>query len=186
MKRVSSNSNNQLPNITPLPLTKHLLFKKCVLMHKLIHGKCPVYLEQMFASTLKYNVDSRLMTLTIPRPRLNLFKSSLKFSGTSAWNKLPKLLKGPCSTNNFKDKLLQYLNSLDPTWCKTSFKPVFIFFTHQLRKLICYYIIFFFICHHRKYLSDIGRKLNHLYTSNLMYYIFPQCFDTDDNDNCLN
>ena len=115
LNKVSSNSVYQPTYSKPLPLKKHLFYNKCVLMHKLIYSKCPTYLEKSFASTLNFNFDSRQMTLIIPRPRIDLFKASLRFSGTTAWNKLPKRLKEPCSMKTFKDKLLLYLHSLDPT-----------------------------------------------------------------------
>ena len=115
LQRVSNKSIDQHTNYIPLPLTNHLKHNKCVLMHKLIHGKCPIYLEQTFETTLKYNTNSRHMTLIVPRPRIDLYKSSLRFSGTHAWNSLPKSLKGPFSTKTFKNKLSLYLHSLEST-----------------------------------------------------------------------
>lgn len=113
LQRISSSSNDQHTFCKPLPLIDHLRYNKCVFMHKLIYNKCPAYLKQTFQSELQFNIDSRHMTMSIPKPRIDLFKSSLRFSGTTAWNSLPKKLKEPCSTKLFKDKLLLYLHSFN-------------------------------------------------------------------------
>ena len=115
ISKISSNSSDQYNFRQPLSLTNHLKFNKCVLVHKLVHGKCPSYLEQMVESTQRCDVSSRHMTFILPRPRIDLYKSSLNYSGPFVWNSLPNNLKGPSSTKTFKDKLLLYLHSLDPT-----------------------------------------------------------------------
>ena len=116
MHKISCNSNEQYTFCKPLSLTNHLKYNKCVMMHKLVHGKCPYYLEQIIESSLRCrSINSRNMTLILPRPRIDLYKSSLRYSGTYVWNSLPRYLKGPSSTNTFKDKLSLYLHSLDPT-----------------------------------------------------------------------
>lgn len=104
--------NKQL--LIPLSLTQHLKFNKCTLMHKIIHGKCPAYLEQNIGCYVRGNPHSRCGTLILPKPRIDLFKSSLTYSGTSCWNSLPKNLKEPLSTKTFKAKLQYYIRS-NPT-----------------------------------------------------------------------
>lgn len=103
----------QLP--APLPLTKHLILNKCVLMHKIIFGKCPTYLHQTIVCYETRNPNSRNATLTLPKPRIDLYKSSLAYSGTHCWNNLPKHLKEPFSTTTFKEKLGQYMRAESQT-----------------------------------------------------------------------
>ena len=78
-----------------------------------MYGKCSAYLNDTIVSSKRGSTDSWHMTLIKPQPRIELFKGSLVFSGTTCWNKLPKDLKQPLSTPTFKRKLLVYLHSCD-------------------------------------------------------------------------
>ena len=115
LRKVSSGSEEECAPQQPLSLTNHLKYNKCILMHKIIHGKCPAYLEKTITSSSRYSINSRHMTLIVPKPRIDLFKSSLEYSGVFCWNGLPKNLKQSFSTKTFKDKLMSYLQSCDPT-----------------------------------------------------------------------
>ena len=115
LRKVSSGFQNEYALCRPLSLTNHLIYNKCILMHKIMHRKCPSYLEKTFTSTPRSSTNSRHMTLILPKPRIDLFKSSLEYSGTFWWNNLPKHLKQPCSIKTFKNKLLLHLRSCDPT-----------------------------------------------------------------------
>ena len=113
LRKVSDSFTDKSMLSKVLPLKTHLIYNKCILMHKIVHGKCPAYLNDTIVSSKRGAFDSRHMTLIKPQPRIELFKGSLVFSGTTCWNKLPKDLKQPLSTPTFKRKLLVYLHSCD-------------------------------------------------------------------------
>ena len=62
------------------PLRQHLAYNKCMFMFKLRNRKVPEYMQEFFKeSHSKYAQASKLYV--IPRPRVDIFKASLSFSG---------------------------------------------------------------------------------------------------------
>ena len=72
-----------------LPLKDKLYLNKCVFMHMVVNGLVP----PKIANNFTINPNRHNHKISFPRPRNNLFKSSLMFSGGSAWNNLPSYLK---------------------------------------------------------------------------------------------
>lgn len=98
-------SNEQkLSSLGILPLYQHLSFNKCVLMFKLSNDQLPNYLNQFFQkSNTSYGLLHNLYV--IPKPRIDKYKNSFSFSGSSVWNKLPVPLKSMTTTAMFKQEL---------------------------------------------------------------------------------
>ena len=91
-----------------LPLDKQLTFNKAVIAHKIYHNKAPPYLSQLFRKATDRHVSIRL---TLPSVRIDIFKSSLAYSGSVLWNKnIPNKLKGVSSTPSFKKHFRHYLH----------------------------------------------------------------------------
>ena len=69
-------------------------------MHKVLNNNSPNYLAQLFISHQSHYTNSR-NNLYVPRPRLDLFKTSISFAGASLWNSLPQNIKScislPCT-----------------------------------------------------------------------------------------
>ena len=91
-----------------LPLSEHLKYNKAIFLHKIYHKKTPSYLEQLLKKAPdRYGSLNVLPTL----PRIDLFKTSLSYSGSVIWNSLSPDLKKNMSTCSFKqhlyDKLLK-------------------------------------------------------------------------------
>ena len=97
---VGSSDSNKFHE--PFCLKKHLMYNKCILMHKIFYEKGPSYLSGTIMSTPRSDDDSRHMTLILPKPKIDLYKSSLKYSGTLCWNSLPKHLKEHMCTKPLK------------------------------------------------------------------------------------
>ena len=94
-----------------LPLSKQLKYNKAQLIHKIYHGKTPPYLNQILnKATTRYGSSN----LIAPLPRIDLFKTSLSYSGTEIWNQLPTSLKIPMTSHSFKAKAHKYYNDLPP------------------------------------------------------------------------
>ena len=74
---------------------------KAILMNKIIVGNAPHTLQNKFEPTAR-ETDK----LQVPVPRIDLFKSSLLYSGCLLWNTLPPTLGSMNSTVKFKETLI--------------------------------------------------------------------------------
>ena len=89
-----------------LQLSEHLKFNKATIIHKVYYEKSPEYLNKLITKAPNRYGSKNLVP---PLPRIDLFKSSLSFSGSAIWNDLPSNLKENMSTDTFKHNLYQYL-----------------------------------------------------------------------------
>ena len=78
-------------------------------MHKVFNNNSPNYLAQLFFSHQSHYSNSR-NNLYMPRPRLDLFKTSISFTGVSLWNCLPQNIKSRISLPCFKRNLHIYVS----------------------------------------------------------------------------
>ena len=86
-----------------LPLSSRLMCNKARFVHKIVtSGRAPIYVS----TKLLINQSSRNSSrkLNVPIPRIDLFKSSLVYSGPTLWNSLPSVLRLPVSPSVFKKK----------------------------------------------------------------------------------
>ena len=89
-----------------LPLKKQLDLNKTTLIHKIYNNKTPTYLTNIITkASNRYNSKK----LIVPQPKLDLFKTSLSFSGSILWNSLPNEMKKITSIKGFRKKLYSYL-----------------------------------------------------------------------------
>ena len=87
-----------------LPLHAKLKYNKGIYMQKIMSGNAPPSVTRFFPIH-----SSREHTkINIPRSRIDLFKSSLTYSGASLWNSLPLAIKSR-SNYSFKKHYLSYL-----------------------------------------------------------------------------
>ena len=93
-----------------LPLSSRLMSNKGRFLHKIVSGRAPMYLS----TKLLINQSSRNSSrkLNVPIPRIDLFKSSLVYSGPVLWNSLPSELRLPVSPSVFKKHLTLHMLSL--------------------------------------------------------------------------
>ena len=90
LKRTSlTNKDYKVAQI--LPLSSRLMSNKARFVHKIVSGRAPIYLS----TKLLINQSSRNSSrkLNVPIPRIDLFKSSLVYSGPALWNSLPSELR---------------------------------------------------------------------------------------------
>ena len=101
-------TDQKLQHIGMLPLKTHLLYNKCIFMYKFWNNRLPKYLSPFFQrSGSWYGLTHKLFLL--PLPRIEMFKSSLSFSGSSAWNQLSITLKSYHTLSKFKSALMKSL-----------------------------------------------------------------------------
>jgi len=89
-------------------LQKHFAFNKAIHMHKIAHNKAPSYLLGLFTPLQSRHTRSN-ERLMVPRPRVDIFKSSFSFSGASLWNSLPPQIKHCTSLSSFKKYTRAYM-----------------------------------------------------------------------------
>ena len=84
-----------------LPLSSRLMCNKARFVHKIVtSGRAPIYVSTKLLINQSLRNSSR--KLNVPIPRIDLFKSSLVYSGPALWNSLPSVLRLPVSPSVFK------------------------------------------------------------------------------------
>ena len=97
-------TDEKMKALNILPLQKQLYFNKAVLMLKVNSRMTPSYITSLFRES-----NTRPNRYVLPKPRIDLFKTSLSFSGSSCWNSLPVAIKTAGTSKRFKMELHQYL-----------------------------------------------------------------------------
>ena len=90
-----------------LPLHAKLKYNEGIYMQKIMSGNALPSVTRFFP----INSSREHTKINIPRPRIDLFKSSLTYSGASLWNSLPLAIKSR-SNYSFKKHYLSYLTSI--------------------------------------------------------------------------
>ena len=105
LNKSSSLTDSDYKDLNILPLKARLLFNKGVLMHKIVHGNAPSSLKSM----ITVNNFRHSHKIDLPLPEITLFKSSLKYSGSWLWNRLPTSLKDETRFKRFKKMYYEFL-----------------------------------------------------------------------------
>ena len=77
-------------------------------MQKIALGTVPLALQSKFQ-----RCSPQHGKLQVPIPRLDLFKSSLHYSGSLLWNALPQTVKSSNSISVFKNRLKRHFKSIE-------------------------------------------------------------------------
>ena len=97
-------TDEKMEALNILPLQKQLYLNKAVLMFKVNRRMTPSYITSLFRES-----NNRPNRYVLPKPRIDLFKTSLSFSGSSCWNSLPVAIKTAVTIKRFKMELHQHL-----------------------------------------------------------------------------
>ena len=93
-----------------LNLPQQLAYNKGIFMHKVLNNYSPNYLAQLFISHQSHYTNSK-NNLYVPRPRLDLFETSISFAGASLWSSLPQNMKScislPCLKRNMHNYMFE-------------------------------------------------------------------------------
>ena len=106
-------TDDKLKVLQILPLTKQLEYNKLIVTHNIYNGRTPTYLNNLIKKTAERYAS---MNLLAPTPRIDLYKTSLAYSGTELWNKLPIEIRKITSRNTFKKSLLKHLLKAAGWW----------------------------------------------------------------------
>ena len=105
LNRNSSLTISDYKTLNILPLKLKLTYNKGIMMHRIMMGYAPTNLSTRFP--INYARHSK--SISTPLPRIDLFKTSLTYSGGMLWNTLPTFLKEKTSHESFKEKYFLYL-----------------------------------------------------------------------------
>ena len=81
---------------------------KAILMQKIALGTVPLTLQSKFQRFIRQHGK-----LQVPVPRLDLFKSSLHYSGSILWNALPQTVRSSNSIPVFKNRLKRHFKPIE-------------------------------------------------------------------------
>ena len=104
----SLTTDTKLRYLGLLPLKEKFMFNKAVLVFKAYTNLPPPYLKQLFICS---NTRATSRFITLPEPRIDLFKTSFSFSGASLWNTIPTQIKSCNSLISFKTQLHKWFRS---------------------------------------------------------------------------
>ena len=87
-------------------------YQKALLMFKILNGQAPLYLQESFRLTSDVRVQnlrsSSSLQLYIPKPKSELFRKTLVYSGSTVWNSLPFYIKNANSVHHFKSLYIRW------------------------------------------------------------------------------
>lgn len=91
---------------------ERVVYQKAILMFKTMHDLAPSYLKDIFRYTGEiHNRNLRSTShnlLYIPKPKCELYRKSMAFSGSKIWNTIPETVKNANSVQQFKQRYLQW------------------------------------------------------------------------------
>ena len=102
-----SNLEEAQNRLNMLSFSESVFLQKAKVMYKVSNNIAPEYLTDLFKmresnsnSTLNLRSVSNKHFL-IPKPKINLFKNSLSYSGALVWNSIPLDIKNSMTLNSF-------------------------------------------------------------------------------------
>ena len=78
------------------------LQKQGLFMYWVLSNEAPEYISNLYTHTPSRYSNSRNDHLSLPRPRIDIFKTSVSFSGAYLWNNLPLTVRSCQSLSSFK------------------------------------------------------------------------------------
>ena len=91
-----------------LHLSQQFIFNKSVLMHTVALKKAPNYLISLFTINQRQS-RKKGTNYNLPRPRIDIFRSSFSYSGVQCWNAIPYKISSLKSKESFKIKMKKHL-----------------------------------------------------------------------------
>ena len=106
--------SDSLEKMSSLSIFDKVILHKAKFMYKVSKGLVPSYISNMFEKEEKaYNClrTTNLNNFKKPRPKLELFKQSISFSGPSVWNMIPKSIQCMDTIESFTSNFIRWIKS---------------------------------------------------------------------------
>ena len=112
-KSIDTPSSEMFAELNWMTFPEMVNFQKAVMMFKIIHSLTPSYLHNLFQFTNVIHNRSLRSTfedlLYIPKPKLEIYRNMLTYSGSKIWNAIPENIRNSDSLPHFKKKYLQWV-----------------------------------------------------------------------------
>ena len=92
-----------------MSLQKQLEYRKGLFIYRLLSNEAPEYISNLYTHTPSRYSSSRNYHLNLPRPRIDIFKTRISFSGVYLCSNLPLTVRASQSLSSFKRKLRAHL-----------------------------------------------------------------------------
>ena len=92
-----------------MSLQKQLAYNKGLFMYRVLSNEAPENISNLYTHTPSRYSSSRNYHLSLPRPRIDIFETSISFSGAYLWNNLALIVRSCQSLSSFKRKLRAHL-----------------------------------------------------------------------------
>ena len=79
-------SDQKLKKMRIMSLQKQLEYDKGLFIYRVFSNEAPEYISNLYTHTTSRYSNSRNIHLSLPRPRIDIFKTSISFSGAYLWN----------------------------------------------------------------------------------------------------
>ena len=94
---------------------ERVIYQKAILMYKISNNLAPQYLQDLFTHTTDIHQRALRSTsnnlLYVPKPKMELYRNSLSYSGSKIWNSIPENIKQSDSVTLFKKRYLEWLRT---------------------------------------------------------------------------
>ena len=100
-------TDQKLKEMRIMSLQKQPEYNKGLFMYRVLSNEAPEY--NLYTHTPSRYSSSRNYHFSLPRPRIDIFRTSISFSGAYLWNNLPLTVSSCQSLSSFKRKLRAHL-----------------------------------------------------------------------------
>ena len=111
-KPIETPSVELFPELKWIMFPDRVIYQKAILMYKIMHNLAPSYLSNIF--TLSSEVHERSLRSTtenllyVPKPKIELYRNSLAYSGSKIWNSIPEHIRNSTSLQQFRKNYLEW------------------------------------------------------------------------------
>ena len=110
-KDLSTPSSELFQELSWMRFDEMVKYKKCIIMYKSLNNLAPAYMSKKFTYSYDiHNLELRSATnqcLYIPKPKLEIYRKSLSYSGPKLWNTLPEAVRNAPTLGSFKQRYLR-------------------------------------------------------------------------------
>ena len=103
-------TDQKLNEMIIMSLQKQLEFNKGLFMYRVLSNEALEYIANLYTHTPSRYSNPRNYQLSLPRPKIRMFKTSISFTGAYLWNNyLPLTVRSCQSLISFKRKIRAHL-----------------------------------------------------------------------------
>ena len=106
--------NEALKLINSLNIEKRISLQKAKFMYQVSNKTVPTYIQNMFTTNSEHPShlrSSNEMNYIIPKPKTELFKGSMSYSGSKLWNSIPNDIRNSKTIKSFTYNYTKFLNN---------------------------------------------------------------------------